>query len=308
MVVASVPWARHGAGHTFAFDEQVAWLATACSKAAVTELMRISWRAVGSIMTRVGSDVEAVPDRFAGLRRIRIEKISFNRGHRHLTVVVDHDSGRLVWAEPGRDKATLGRFFDALDASGPGRGALRVPVPRRVVGHRRPRRGPPPRLEHRPRRGPPAPGRTGHRTRQGHQGRPVRAVEEPREAHRPPARQARLDRQAGPVQHRAYLLRESLCVVFQLPHDEAFDVLDQWIRWARRCRVPAFAHLQKRIVKHLESILAAIEHHLSNGLIESVNTKIRLITRIAFGFRSPAALIAPAMLSLGSHCPALPGQ
>lgn len=36
------------------------------------------------------------------------------RGHRYLTVVVDHDSGRLVWAAPGRDKATLDRFFDAL--------------------------------------------------------------------------------------------------------------------------------------------------------------------------------------------------
>ncbi|WP_230866159.1 transposase, partial [Mycobacterium canetti] len=33
-----------------------------------------------------------------------------------LTVVVDHDSGRLVWAAPGHDKATLGLFFDALGA------------------------------------------------------------------------------------------------------------------------------------------------------------------------------------------------
>jgi transposase len=46
---------------------------------------------------------------------------------------------------------------------------------------------------------------------------------------------------------------------------------------------------------------------LSNGLIESTNTKIRLITRIAFGFRSPEALIALAMLNLGGHRPILPG-
>jgi transposase len=31
-----------------------------------------------------------------------------------LTVVVDHHSGRLVWAAPGHDAATLGRFFDLL--------------------------------------------------------------------------------------------------------------------------------------------------------------------------------------------------
>lgn len=43
---------------------------------------------------------------------------------------------------------------------------------------------------------------------------------------------------------------------------------------------------------HRTQILASITHGLSNGLIESVNTKIRLITRIAFGFAHPGPLIA----------------
>ena len=64
--------------------------------------------------------------------------------------------------------------------------------------------------------------------------------------------------------------------------------------------------LQRTIVEHTPSILAAIEHGLSNGRTESVNTKVRLITRIAFGFKSPEALIALAMLSLGGHRPVLP--
>ncbi|MFC4016781.1 transposase, partial [Micromonospora sp. GCM10011542] len=54
-----------------------------------------------------------------------------------------------------------------------------------------------------------------------------------------------------------------------------------------------------------DAILASIEHGLSNGRIESVNAKIRLITRMAFGFHSPDALIALAMLSLGGHRPQL---
>ena len=45
--VVQVPWARHGAGHTRAFDDTVAWLAVQCSKTAVTELIRIAWRTVG---------------------------------------------------------------------------------------------------------------------------------------------------------------------------------------------------------------------------------------------------------------------
>lgn len=98
--------------------------------------------------------------------------------------------------------------------------------------------------------------------------------------------------------------RTSVCT----PYDQAVEALDRRIGWARRCRIPAFVDLQRRIIKHRDSILAAIEHGLSNGRIESVNTKIRLITRVAFGFRSPEALIALAMINLGGHRPTLPGR
>ena len=111
-----------------------------------------------------------------------------------------------------------------------------------------------------------------------------------------------------PRLHRAYLLKEGLRLVFQLPYEEAVEALETWIGWARRCRIQAFVELHKRILKHKASILAAIDHGLSNGRIESVNTKIRLITRVAFGFRSTDALIALAMLNLGGHRPVLPGR
>lgn len=97
-------------------------------------------------------------------------------------------------------------------------------------------------------------------------------------------------------------------MVFQLPYDQAGQALDRWVGWARRSRLPAFVKLQKSIVAHRSSILAAIEHGLSNGRVESVNQKIRLIIRVAFGFKSPDALIALTMLSLGGHRPALPGR
>ena len=78
-------------------------------------------------------------------------------------------------------------------------------------------------------------------------------------------------------------------------------VLWEWVLWARRSRIPAFVELQRSIVRHWQAITAAADHGLSNGLIESTNTKIRLITRIAFGFKSPDALIALAMLHLGGN-------
>ncbi len=111
-----------------------------------------------------------------------------------------------------------------------------------------------------------------------------------------------------PKLHRAYQLKEGLRVIFKMPLEQAVEAIDRWISWARRCRIPEFVKLSATITRHREAILTSIEHGLSNGRTESVNTKIRLITRIAFGFKSPEALIALAMLSLGGHRPALPGR
>ena len=86
---------------------------------------------------------DARVDRLAGLRRIGIDEITHKRGHRYLTVVVDHDTGRLVWAAPGRDHATVDPFFESSGrtlrrarACDCGHGA----VDRSVVAERHPRR------------------------------------------------------------------------------------------------------------------------------------------------------------------------
>jgi transposase len=114
VVVAAVPWARHGAWFTRAFEDTAAWLAVHTSRVAVAELLRVAWRTVGRMVTRVAQEAGQGVDRLEGLRRIGIDEISHRKGHRYLTVVVDHDTGRLVWAAPGHDEQTLERFFVAL--------------------------------------------------------------------------------------------------------------------------------------------------------------------------------------------------
>ncbi len=343
VVVASVPWARHDAGHTYAFDDTVAWLATQSSKSTVTALMRVAWRTVGSIIARVWADVDARHDRLAGLTRIGIDEISYKRGFKFLMVVVDHDRRRLVWAAPGRTSATVGEFFDLL---GPDRcaqithvsadgadfidtivadrcpGAVRVADPFHIVRWatdaldevrraswneaRAQARTEPKRASGRPRND--APPRPGNERAKALKGARYALWKNPQNLTDNQQVKLAWIATTDPMLHRAYLLKEGLRVVFTLPYDAAVDALDRWISWARRCRIPAFVKLQKSIVKHRPRILAAIEHNLSNGLIESTNTKIRLITRIAFGFKSPEALIALALLSLGGHRPVLPGR
>jgi transposase len=331
--VIQVPWARHGAGHTRAFDDTVAWLAVQCSKTAVTELMRIAWRTVGSIITRVSADIDAQVDRLAGLRRIGIDEISYKRGYKYLTVVVDHDTGRLVWAAAGRDEATVERFFDAL---GPQRCAQITHVSAdsaawiaRVVARRCPQavqcadpfhvvKWATDALDEVRRqawneaRG----GQNQSRSERRHKHPKVHRLKKVRWAlwknpeHLTPRQREHLAWlvKTHPRVHRAYLLKEGLRLVFQLDGQPAKDALDRWISWARRCRIPAFVRLQRTIVRHRASIDAALDHGLSNALIESTNTKIRLLTRVAFGFHSADALIALALLAHGGHRPSLPGR
>jgi transposase len=117
-----------------------------------------------------------------------------------------------------------------------------------------------------------------------------------------------LPARTDPRLYRACLLKEGLRHVFKVKGDEGKEALDRWCSWAQRSRIPSFVELSRTIRRHRPAIDAALDHGLSSALIESANTKIRLITRVAFGFKDPAALIALAMLSLGGYRPPLPGR
>lgn len=114
--VESVPWARHGARCTRDFEDWVAWLTIHSNTSAVSELSRVEWHTVGNICERVWTDLEKArgAGRFDGIRRIGIDETSYKRGHKYLTVVVDHDRGCLIWAHEGYGKDVLNLFLDEL--------------------------------------------------------------------------------------------------------------------------------------------------------------------------------------------------
>ncbi|MGH7692354.1 MAG: ISL3 family transposase [Candidatus Dormibacteria bacterium] len=325
VVVVAFPWARHRARHTHAFEDQVAWLAAHCSRSAVEEVMRVAWRTVGAIVARVVADAHGRADPLGGLRRIGIDEISYKKGHRYLIVIVDHDSGRLVWAAPGRDKATLNGFFDTLGKAGSARlkevsadGAEWIAdvVHSRCLNARM-------NMD------------AFHVVQWA-----TEALDEVRrevwnDARRSAGDQALANelkgcryalwknperltgRQKGKLAwvaatnnrlYRAYLLKEELRLVIKLKGDEGVALLAHWLAWAARCQIPAFVELGAKVRRHRRAIEESLRSGTSNALVESTNTKIRVLTRVAFGFRSPEALIAMAMLAVGGVCPELPGR
>jgi transposase len=326
VVVARVPWARHGSRFTREFEQQVAWLAAACSKTAVCELMRVSWYTVGRIIERVVADEQAKRgDRLEGLRRIGIDELSYRTGQRYITVVVDHETGRLVWAAAGRDRKTVEAFFAELGVERSAKielvssdlgewitRAVAASCPqailcldpfhvvklatdaldevRREVWNLARRAG----------------DKAGARWLKGARWalwkRPERLTDR---------QQAKLSQIAKVNErlYRAYLLKEQLRLVFHEPDAEAaVALLEGWLAWARRCRIASFIKLAKTISANRAGIVATLTHRLTNARIEAINTTLRLITRRAYGFHSADALIALAMLTVGGLRPPLPGR
>ena len=116
VMVADVPWARPGAKHSYLFEDTCAWLSAHTAISVVAMFLRVAWRTIAAIVGRVVADGRDTNDLLAGLTRIGIDEIAYRKGHRYLTCVIDHTSGRLVWAAEGRNKDTLARFFDELGA------------------------------------------------------------------------------------------------------------------------------------------------------------------------------------------------
>lgn len=315
--VEAVPFARAGARHTRAFDQLVASLAQQMAATPLARLLRVSWRTVGRICARVVRErLDAI--RFQGLRRIGIDEVSYRRGHRYLTLVVDHDSGRIVWASEGaRAKTSLDGFLAALGRERAQRieavSLDMAPGYHRAVAERLPAavvcvdpfhvvklcnraldrfRRTQWRLYHGRRRTARERWLSGARW----------VLLSGAEAHSPEQREmlAELERVNGQL-YRAYLLKEQLRALYQLPDPaQAPALLEAWLQAARDSRIPHFERLADTLKRFRAGILAALRLGLSNGRLEALNSKVRLISHRSYGFHSAEALIALVYLCCGS--------
>ncbi|MGH3627987.1 MAG: ISL3 family transposase, partial [Sciscionella sp.] len=108
--------------------------------------------------------------------------------------------------------------------------------------------------------------------------------------------------------YRAYLLKEQLRAVFSPGGAERIQLLDRWLAWACRSKLAPFVELARGIRARRKDIANALTFALSNARVESMNTKIRLIIRRAYGFRSVQALKAMIQLCLAGYTRPLPGR
>jgi len=115
VIVARVPWARHNSDYTYDFETAVTWFTLHATAQDVAEYFRIKWDTVGSIAHRVQQSLEqSGTSRFDNLEEIGIDETSYKKGHKYMTVVINHKTGHLIWAKKGHGKEILTEFFKEL--------------------------------------------------------------------------------------------------------------------------------------------------------------------------------------------------
>ena len=97
--------------------------------------------------------------------------------------------------------------------------------------------------------------------------------------------------------YRAYLLKETFAGILDRHQPNVVtDRLNEWLSWASRSRLPEFVKVTRTIRGHLSDIVAYIRWGVTNGIVEGLHNKVRVITRRAYGFHSASALIGMIML------------
>ncbi|MBO4219443.1 MAG: ISL3 family transposase [Clostridia bacterium] len=347
-VTQMVPWARHGSKHTRIFEDTAAWMSLHISRKAVSDYLRVSWDTVGPMISRVEKETRLEKNRFENLVRIGIDETSYKKGHKYITVVINHDTNAVIWAGKGFGKEVLEKFFNELTpmqrksiqfVSGDGAKWIKDTVgdycpeatfcidPFHVVSWceevldtvrkqqwNEARRRIAEENKEKSKRGKGRPkGGCEKKTAAQKEAEIMKGSKYPllmnpdhlNESYRAKLQEVLLyDRRLAT----AYRLKEGLRAIFHLPAEEIRDALEKWRRRAWSSRIPEFVDLQRKIRRHLDAIVATVAHQISNARVESMNNKIKLTIRMAYGFRNIDNLIALIYLRCGRRIIYLPGR
>lgn len=314
VVVSRVPWAEPGIRFTRDFEMECTWLMTVANRKTVSGFLHVAWRTAGDIAGRVAGRLESgMPCMFDGLTAIGVDETSHRKGHTYITVVVDHERKRVIWAHDGYGKQVLDLFFEELtpeqrasirivtgdgarwiDSSVAGYcpNAERVPDSFHIVSWMtdcldRVRK----RLWNQARR---AKDKTAAEAMKGLKYAVLRNPGDLAERQSTAlATLAGVDPK-GQL-YRSWQLKELLRTLLHQPAGQAEGELKRWINWASHSRIPEIVELCRKIRRCRDDILRTIRPGHSNARLEAFNNRIKVTIRMAYGFHHVDNLIALTM-------------
>ena len=287
--------------YTRAFERYALDLCRCLSILDVARHLQVSWDMIKDIQKRHLRRKYARP-RLKQLRRIAIDEISIGKGHRYLTVVLDLETGAVVFVGEGKSAASLRPFWKKLRCAGAkilavatdmGKAyilAVRQNIPEAVhvfdrfhviklfndhlATYRRRLQRTLPDVEQR-------------RALKGTRWLLLKNRENLDGARNEMKRLARALRINRPLAM-AYYLKEDLRRFWeQADKPQATRFLDDWIGRAQASGIGMLKHFAAILQTYRDGLLGWYDCRISTAALEGTNTKIKLMQRKAYGFRDP---------------------
>ena len=303
----NVPWSRPDSGFTLLFEAMVMTMVSAMPVKAVARIVgehdtRL-WRVVHHYVDEGRARTDA-----SEVTRVAIDETAARRGHDYITLFVDIDQARVLFATEGKDAATVAAFAEDLAAHGGDPAAIEEvcidmsPAFIKGVADSLP-----------------AAAVTFDKF---HAVKIINdAVDQVRRAEqkqqdvlrgtryiwlRNPdnlSERQRSTLEALPTRHlktaRAYQIRLAFQDLYEQPSDEAAGYLKTWYFWATHSRLEPIIEAAHTVKRHWDGILRWFDSKIANGLIEGINSLVQAAKAKARGYRSIRNLKARIYLVAG---------
>jgi transposase len=304
----SVPWAREGGGFTLLFEALIMALVSAMPVNAVARLVgehdtRL-WRVIHHYVERARARTD-----LSSLTRVAIDETAARRGHHYITLFVDIDQARVVFATEGKDAETIAAFADDLTVRGGDPDAVAEVCIDMSPGFIKGTADSLP--------------KAAITFDKFHAVKIINdAVDQVRRTERKVhallagTRYLWLrnpdnlsERQRGifddlPLRHlktaRAYRIRLAFQEFYDQPSTAAGTAfLKRWYFWATHSRLPPIIDAAHTVKRHWDGILRWFHSKIANGLIEGINSLVQAAKAKARGYRSIRNLTAIVYLLAG---------
>lgn len=279
----------------------IAELCRILSVSAVARHLGLDWKLVKACDKAV-LQAEVGGTDTAGLRLLAVDEIALRKHEQYMTVVLDYESGRVVWMGEGRRFDTLGSFFElmtpaqrqaieavAMDMWKPYAKAVRVYLPNariiydlfhvvanynqhvldrvRIAAYRKVK------------------DREERKIIKG-----SRFILYKNEQNLTDSERPRLEAllEVNREIATAYVLKDALKEIWKLRCPwQARRALRQWCALAVESGIPALIQFAAQMKRHERGIIAHAKYPIHTGRLEGTNNRIKVIKRIAYGFHDP---------------------
>ena len=285
--------------YTHAFERYALELSKHMTIQDVARHLSVSWDVIKDIQKRDLTKRFAKPG-LKHLKTIAIDEIAVRKGHQYLTVVMDMDSGAIVFVGNGKGADALDPFWKrlkraqadiqavAMDMSPAYTSAVSANLPKAAIvfDHFHVIKLFNDQLSNLRRE-------LYHEAKDVLQKKVLKGIrwlllKNPENLNAAKAEKDRL-KEALQLNHPlscAYYLKEDLRQIwFQKSKDRAHRVLADWVKRAESSGIKMLVKFSKTIASFRSGILAYYDYRISSGALEGTNNKIKTMKRMAYGFR-----------------------